>query len=91
MEYLRHFPFDMIQFDRDYTRELESEKNLSVLKSFVAMAREMGMQTAAKWVDDARKIEKLRGIGVDYIQGYAAGRVLREEEFVRAHNPIEKG
>jgi len=92
MEYLRHFPFDMIQFDRDYTRELTSEKSLSVLKSFAAMAREMGMLTAAKWVDDSQKVETLKAIGIDYIQGYAAGRILREEELLRTHNPItEKG
>jgi len=92
MEYLRHFPFDMIQFDRDYTRELTSEKNLSVLKSFTSMAREMGMLTAAKWVDDSQKIETLKSIGVDYIQGYAAGRILGEEELLRMHNPItDKG
>ena len=91
MEYLRHFPFDMIQFDRDYTRDLESGKSLPLLKSFVTMAKEMGMLTVAKWVDDTHKIEILRSIDVDYVQGYAAGRVLDESEFLQTHNPIEKG
>ncbi len=91
MEYLRHFPFDMIQFDREYTKELADEKNLSVLKSFVVMAREMGMETVAKWVDDRQKIDTLRSIGVDYIQGYAAGRVLNESELLNEQNPLRKG
>lgn len=91
MEYLRHFPFDMIQFDREYTKELESEKNLSVLKSFVAMARDMGIETVAKWVDNREKIEILRSIGIDYIQGYAAGKVLNESELLKEQNPLSKG
>ena len=88
VEYIRHFPFDMIQFDRDYTRNLEDEKTLSILKSFVGMAHEMEMITAAKWVDNSEKQEKLRSIGVDYIQGYAAGRVLNEQGLLARFNPV---
>ncbi|WP_457608113.1 EAL domain-containing protein [Nitratifractor sp.] len=91
LEYLRHFSFDMIQFDREYTQELESEQHLSLLRSFVNMARETGIQTVAKWVDNSRKIETLRRIGIDYIQGYAAGKVLNEQELVRLYNSTQKG
>ena len=90
MEYLRHFPFDMIEFDREYTFDLEQGKNLSMLRSFVTMAHDMGMLTGAKWVDDRRKIEILKGLGVDYIQGFAAGKVLREDDFVRLYNHPHK-
>jgi EAL domain-containing protein (putative c-di-GMP-specific phosphodiesterase class I)/GGDEF domain-containing protein len=86
MEYIRHFPFDMIQFDREYTFDLENGKNLSMLRSFVTMAQEMGMLTGAKWVDDQRKISIFQDLGVDYIQGFAAGKILKEDEFVRVHN-----
>jgi EAL domain-containing protein (putative c-di-GMP-specific phosphodiesterase class I) len=90
MEYLRHFPFDMIQFDREYTFDLENGKNLSILRSFIAMAHEMGMLAGAKWVDSREKVRIFRDLGVDYIQGYAAGKVMTEEEFVRLHNPTKK-
>ncbi|WP_456392242.1 EAL domain-containing protein [Nitratifractor sp.] len=83
MEYLRRFPFDMIQFDREYTFDLERGKSLAMLKSFVAMAHEMGMLTGVKWVDDRRKIEILSELGVDYIQGFAVGKVVDEEGFIR--------
>ncbi len=89
MEYLRHFPFDMIQFDREYTFDLESGKNTSILRSFIAMAHEMKMLTAAKWVDNRNKVTLLQELGVDYIQGFAAGRILKEEEFVALYNPFK--
>jgi EAL domain-containing protein (putative c-di-GMP-specific phosphodiesterase class I) len=87
MEYLRHFPFDMIQFDRDYTFDLERGKSLSILRSFITMAHEIRMLTGAKWVDSREKVATMKELGVDYIQGYAAGKILREEEFVALHNP----
>ena len=90
MEYLRHFPFDMIQFDREYTFDLENGKNLSILRSFITMAHEMGMLTGAKWVDSREKVRIFRELGVDYIQGFAAGKVMKEAEFVRMHNPMKE-
>jgi EAL domain-containing protein (putative c-di-GMP-specific phosphodiesterase class I) len=90
MEYLRHFPFDMIQFDREYTFDLKNGKNLSILRSFIAMAHEMQMLTGAKWVDSPEKVATVKELGVDYIQGYAAGKVLREEDFVALHNPLKE-
>jgi len=90
MEYIRHFPFDMIQFDREYTFDLEEGKSLSILRSFISMAKEMRILTAAKWVDSQDKVERLRELGVDYIQGFAAGKLLREEEFITLHNPIKE-
>ncbi len=90
MDYLRTFAFDMIQFDRDYTKDIETTKGYSIVQSFVTMAKEMNMQTVAKWVDTSDKVEIFKSIGVDYIQGYIAGRVMKEDEFLRYHNPIRK-
>jgi len=90
MEYLRHFPFDMIQFDRDYTFDLERGKSLSILRSFITMAHEMQMLTGAKWVDSREKVTTLKELGVDYIQGYAAGKILKEEDFVALYNPLKE-
>ncbi len=89
MEYLRHFPFDLIQFDREYTFDLELNQNLSILKSLVGMAHEMGILTIAKWVDKPTKVDRLKELGIDYIQGYAVGKVLREDELIARHNPID--
>jgi EAL domain-containing protein (putative c-di-GMP-specific phosphodiesterase class I)/GGDEF domain-containing protein len=90
MEYLRHFPFDMIQFDREYTFDLKDGKSLPMLRSFIGMAHEMQMLTGAKWVDSPEKVAILRELGIDYIQGFAAGRVLEEEAFVARYNPIKE-
>jgi len=90
MEYLRHFPFDMIQFDRDYTLHLKDEKSLSVLKSFVTMAKDMKMLTVAKWIDDKTKLDTVKSLDIDYIQGYVAGKIVTTDELIKYYNPIKE-
>jgi EAL domain-containing protein (putative c-di-GMP-specific phosphodiesterase class I)/GGDEF domain-containing protein len=91
MEYIRHFPFDMIQLDRDFVLNLDSEQNRSIIKSFVSMAKEMNMLSGAKWVDSQDKVETLKNLDIDYIQGYVAGRILSESELINLYNPINRG
>jgi len=90
MEYIRHFLFDMIQLDRDFVVNIDSEKNLSIIKSFVSMAREMNMLSGAKWVDSQDKVEKLRKLNIDYIQGFVAGKILNERDLIDKYNPVNK-
>jgi EAL domain-containing protein (putative c-di-GMP-specific phosphodiesterase class I) len=90
MEYLRHFPFDMIQFDREFTQEINNKKTVAVFRSFIAMAKEMEIITVAKWVDSPQQIQRLKELGIDYIQGYATGTIYNEEEFIRAYNPMKE-
>ena len=91
MEYLRHFPFDMIQLDRSFTRELKEEKGRSIVRSFVTLAHEMQMLIAVKWIDDPEILKAAKSMGVDYAQGYAIGKVRAAEELIRRYNPIKKG
>ena len=91
MEYIRHFPFDMIQLDRDFVLNLDNEQNRSIIKSFVSMAKEMKMLSGAKWVDSNDKVETLKSLDIDYIQGYVAGRILSEKELINLYNPVSGG
>jgi EAL domain-containing protein (putative c-di-GMP-specific phosphodiesterase class I) len=88
MEYIKHFRFDMVQFDREYISAIDDEKYLSIFSSLVSMAKDLDIVTVAKWVDDDRKREKLRRMGIDYIQGFSVGKVLDERELVERYNPI---
>ncbi len=91
MEYIRHFPFDMIQLDRDFVLNIDDEKNLYIIKSFVSMAREMNMLSGAKWVDSQDKVDRLKELNIDYIQGFVAGKILNERDLIDKYNPVNKG
>ncbi|WP_456432505.1 EAL domain-containing protein [Nitratifractor sp.] len=87
MEYLRSFPFDMIQFDRSFTKRIDNEMDRAMMRSLVAMAIERRILTAVKWVDREELLETFRAMGVDYAQGYAVASVLTESELIRRYNP----
>ncbi|GAB4225820.1 MAG: EAL domain-containing protein [Methyloligellaceae bacterium] len=84
LSYIHRFPFDTIKVDRSFVRE--SARNGStpvILKSIVAMARELGKQVVAEGVETAADADYLRSIGCHYAQGFYYGEPMPEKE-VRA-------
>ena len=73
--YLKHLPFDYLKIDGTFIRDLLTDRADHVLvRSLVQIARELGKQTVAEFVEDQFTLEKLRDLGVDYAQGYYIGR-----------------
>jgi len=89
MEYIKHFSFDIVQFDREYISDIDDKKHLSIFTSLVKMVKELDILTIAKWVDNQKTIDRLKEIDIDYIQGFSVGKVLREDELIAIHNPIK--
>ncbi len=83
MDYLRHFKFDMIQFDRDYTQNIYDDKTSSILASMVEMSKKNSIITIAKWVDKREQKELLEAFDIDYIQGFEVHKPLYEDEFLK--------
>jgi EAL domain-containing protein (putative c-di-GMP-specific phosphodiesterase class I) len=74
-QYLKHLPFQYLKIDGDFIRGLPaSAKDQLVVKALVELARGMGKQTIAEYVEDAATMELLRDFGVDYAQGFEVGR-----------------
>jgi len=86
MEYLKHFKFDMVQFDRDYVTNLEDETTLAMLHSLINMSKDLHIQTIAKWVDDETQKERLKKLGINYVQGFGVSKPLNEEELINKYN-----
>ena len=86
MEYMKHFKFDMIQFDRDYVTNLEDPTNYAMLHSLIKMSKDLEIQSVAKWVDNEAQKKKLRVLGIQYMQGFGIGKVLSEDALIRQYN-----
>jgi len=86
MEYMKHFKFDMVQFDRDYVTHLEDDTNYAMLNSLIKMSKDLQIQTVAKWVDNDMQKKKLRVLGINYIQGFGVGKPLTEESLINRYN-----
>ena len=90
MEYMKHFKFDMIQFDRDYVTKLDDKTSLAMLESLVKMSKELDITTVAKWVDKEDQKTKLKSLGIDYMQGFGIARPIDEYQLVQRYNKGEQ-
>jgi len=86
MEYMKHFKFDMVQFDRDYVTGLDNKTTYAMLHSLVQMSQDLNVQTVAKWVDNEEQKLKLKTLGVQYIQGFGISKPITENTLINRYN-----
>ena len=86
MKYMKHFKFDMIQFDRDYVTNLENETTYAMLHSLIKMSKDLQVKTVAKWVDNESQEQKLKALGIDYVQGFGISKPINEETLINRYN-----
>jgi len=86
MEYIKHFQFDIVQFDRDYVTKLDDKNTFSMLNSLVRMTKDLNIMTVAKWVDKPEQKTKLVAMGIDYLQGFGIGKMIDEEQLLKKYN-----
>jgi EAL domain-containing protein (putative c-di-GMP-specific phosphodiesterase class I)/integral membrane sensor domain MASE1 len=74
-EYLKRFPLDYLKIDGSFIRNLTSSPiDEEIVMSTVRVARRLNLRTIAEHVHSEPVHERLREIGVDYLQGDLFGR-----------------
>jgi EAL domain-containing protein (putative c-di-GMP-specific phosphodiesterase class I)/GGDEF domain-containing protein len=86
MEYMKHFRFDMVQFDREYVTRLHEKNTHAMLRSLLEMTKTLQIQTVAKWVDKEEQKRELISLGIDYLQGFGIGKPLTEKQLIDKYN-----
>jgi len=86
MEYMKHFKFDLVQFDRDYVTKLDDTNTEAMLSSMAQMSKDLHIITVAKWVDNDRQKNKLKSLGIDYLQGFGIAKPISEQQLIDAYN-----
>lgn len=73
--YLKELAVDYVKIDGSFVRNLINDAaDQHVVKALVAVAKELGRETIAEFVDSEETLELLRSYGVDYAQGFWVGR-----------------
>jgi diguanylate cyclase (GGDEF)-like protein/PAS domain S-box-containing protein len=79
--YLKHFPVDFLKIDGSFVKEiLHDPIDREMVRSINEIGHLTGKQTIAEFAENNEIIEMLRGLGVDYAQGYGIAtpqRVLK--------------
>lgn len=79
--YLKQVPFDLIKIDGSFVRDMaRSDADQLTVQAIVGIARGLGKETIAEYVQDDRTTELLREYGVDMAQGYHLGRPVGLDE-----------
>jgi PAS domain S-box-containing protein len=75
--YLRHLSVDYLKIDNQFVGALSTnEEDQQIVMAIVSVAHQFGLRTIAEGVEDQGTLDQLRGLGVDYIQGYFTGRPM---------------
>ncbi|WP_240126212.1 bifunctional diguanylate cyclase/phosphodiesterase [Thermomonas alba] len=77
--YLKHLNADILKIDGMFIRNLPQDiDNQAFVRAIIEVARGMGKQTVAEFVEDGRTLLMLREMGVDMVQGYHLDRPKAE-------------
>ena len=73
--YLKRLPVDFLKIDGGFVRDIGTDSiDLAMVRSINEIGHLMGKQTIAEFVEDRAVLDILRGVGVDYAQGFEIGR-----------------
>ena len=79
--YLKYLPVDYIKIDGVFVRDMATDlMDQAIVEAINRIAHILGLKTVAEFVESGTILERLRGIGVDYAQGYF---VAKPEALVR--------
>ncbi len=76
--YLKDLPVDFLKIDGAFVKNMvKNEKDRAIVRSINEVAKVMGMQTIAEFVESNEILDILKDIGIDYAQGYGIGKPER--------------
>jgi diguanylate cyclase (GGDEF)-like protein len=88
--YLKHLPFDYLKIDGEFIHNLATDRaDQALVRSLVRIAKELGKQTIAEFVEDEETLAILRDLGVNYAQGYHIGRPAALPEPDTTPHPVK--
>jgi diguanylate cyclase (GGDEF)-like protein/PAS domain S-box-containing protein len=80
---LRQFPFDMLKIDRSFLLDADAARADEIVRTVAGLARALGMDVTVEGLETAEHVERMRGLGIQYAQGFYFARPLPPEEAAR--------
>ena len=72
--YLQSLPADYVKIDGSFIRDLDTNlANQALVKAIDTVAHTLGKETIAEQVENVGSVAILRGLGVEYAQGFSLG------------------
>ena len=77
LAYLNDFPFSKIKIDRKFSQNIDqSPRTSAIIKGIAQTTRDLRMELVAEGVETEVQLERMRGFGINAIQGYLFSKPL---------------
>lgn len=81
--YLKNLPVDFLKIDGMFVKQIDTDPvDRAMVRCINEVAKLMGKQTIAEYVENERILQILKEIGVDFAQGYHIAKPCPLEEFM---------
>jgi len=88
--FLKTLPVDMLKIDGEFVKGIvDNPMDRAMVESIHRVGRVTGKQTVAECVENRGVLDKLRGIGVGFAQGYCLGRPEPLHLFDRSNGVLD--
>jgi len=87
---LKAMDIDILKIDGSFVSGVASSReNQLFVRTLLDLARNFGMQTVAEWVENEADAMLLKGLGVDYLQGFLLGKPETNPDWLPEGAPNE--
>jgi len=84
LAYLKRFDAHKLKIDMSFVRDMLTDpSDHAIVKTIIAMAHSLGLETLAEGVEQAAQAQALAGLGCHQAQGYHFGRPLTADAFAQ--------
>lgn len=81
LSYLHYYPIDTLKIDQSFVRNmLQDSTSMELVKSIIALGKNMKMKIIAEGVEHAEEAEILQTLGCEHAQGYHFSRPHSEKD-----------
>ncbi|CAG9215706.1 cyclic di-GMP phosphodiesterase PdeR [Paraburkholderia sabiae] len=81
---LGRIPLDVIKLDRSFVSSINADrKSQALVRSMVAVAQALQLQVVAEGIETEAEELFMKGLGVEYVQGYLYGKPMPAADFER--------
>ena len=89
--YLKELPPDYIKLDGSFIQNLHRDKiDQTLVKSMIQVIQALGKKAVAEYVENQAILDILKGMGIDFVQGYHIGHPLPVEQLTHPPTPTLK-
>ena len=82
MQRISRLPLKIIKIDKTMVDDMDNNAGMSVMLNTVSLMKDIRKEIVCEGVETAEQLERLEGLGVDFIQGYYFSKPLPADNFI---------